>query len=595
MTDFSKYGTPINAVAPKGGMAVAKPATTVDFSKYGKPITAPAEVAPTEVAVNESPAWFKSSPEDTALTAGLKTVGNVLPSAWSFAKGTVKMLNPVEIAKNIQQVATEAPELVREAGGVLPAIKRFAKEVPGAAYQTVVPQGTKSLIGAAKGFATGDTQAGDVALAEAQKSFTEDPFANVAPYVLAAKGIAEKAGVGKQFDTAVSKVASPVTKTASGITNLGVKAVTAPIKYATSKLTGFEPETIKTITEQTKAFSKPAMATADRPSLGNEIKTKLDQRKNLLSETGAGYESIRNLTDETGAPHKVVVDRNYIDKTIKETTGLDIKQGKLQTSGSAKLREARDVRALQNIYDIWKPEFQKGYLTTEEFLNFRSDLGKMAKFERDIGKSKPLEDLSGVIRGKLNTTYRGQIPELENIDADFASQISELNNLKKGVLDSKGNLTDTAVNKIANATGKAKPQFLDKLEEISPGITQKIKVVKAIEDIERAGGNKVGTYTKSAIEGGGLLFGAATGNIPMIVGSIVTAILSSPEAAVPILRSYGFAKQIVGPVIKGLKAAANKVNTIPETMPAILNKDIEKMKLPTGPGKYTLPKTKLGK
>lgn len=540
-------------------------------------------------------ALFPSSSSDNGLTAGLKTLGNLLPSAWNFAKGAVESLNPVTIAKNLSQIPSAFSSLVQQQGGVGNALGAFGKQLLPTAYNQLVPQAGQDLISAAGGAITGNSAHVDQSLQDAQRNIVNNPFGSIAPFVLGAKGLAEgvdsvtskaaeanmhdyvnnpdrlaagetiptRTGTnfGPAVDSTISKIASPITTPLSAFGSAVADNVPKIGRYAFGQATGLEPSTISTIADNPEAFSKENMGTITRPALGDTIKTALDTRIDNLSETGTGYDAIRS----SDAP--VAVDKTFLKDAISKEAGVKFDAGgKIQTSGSAAVRQAADVTKLQKLYDFWQPYFDAGKMTNEEFLNFRSDLAKMANYEGGIGKSVPLENVGAGVRESLNTTYRGKISGLENTDADYSSQITELKNLKKGILDKNNELTDGAVNKIANALGKGKDQLIARLEEISPGITKQIQILKAAEDLERAGGNKVGTYTRSTLGSGGLVAGAVTGNIAVMAASLGEMILANPEVARTIIRAYGSAKPLMLGVAKFLRKGAVAVNNAPQTM-----------------------------
>lgn len=582
----------------------------------------PLSSAPVPTQPNDtSGASFPSTGNESILGGALKTIGNIPSSVINTVKSGVESI-PTTV-QNLYHIPSEFQHLVQESGGgfsgTVNAIANTEAQLLPSAYGALVPKATQQVL-------SGDFQG-------ARASLQNDPVGQILPYLLIGKQVAEKAGLGSQFDSAISKVANPVTTATEAITNKATNiikpTVTGATKFAVTQATGLSPDTISQVMSDPAAFTKEAQATLNRGSLADEVKNALDIKQTNLSETGTGYTDIRNLQKinedvaqgttksitENGhkvvynlvdapndklsipelrqkinllslepnappeimqetktalntrapietVPHDVKVTPTWLDRTIKDTTGIDIKNGQLTTSGSASIRDTKDIRALQGLYDTYKPLFIKGTLTSDEFLNFRSDLAKLAKFDREIGKSQPLENLSGIIRGKFNTAFRSQIPNLQNIDTQFSTQSEELNRLQKGILDTKGNLTDTGINRIANATGKGKDLLISKLEEISPGITGKIKTLKAIEDIQAAGGQKVGAYARA----GGLVGGIATLNPYLIVGSI----LSIPEIAVPILRGIGMTASKIRSTLNLLgapiKEGAKKVNNIPNNV-----------------------------
>lgn len=667
--------------APAGSGAGASPTATPSANSFGfvpaagqSPATAPtsqtgAPVNATDAsASNQSngdpfqstlnsvsvPTLFPSSPDDSQTAAGLKTAGNFVGSAVNFGLGIAKMPFQAvhDIGADISGFNDAAQNFGGGISGYLTAAKTLAENLPGAAYKALVPQSAQQVI-------SGDyTGAGN--------TIENDPVGQVLPYLLLGREAAYKVSpeAGAAFDSAITKTAAPVEAVASkvGSAASGAAGFVGDVgRFFTGQATGLFPQTIQTITDNPGSFSSEGKAVMTRGSLGDEIQSgmraklssagvtdasiasdlqsALDQREQDLSESGKGYGGVRQ------SGQIIPVQPEYLKNLIESKTGLTVSGDgtapnpfEIKTTGEASLRNPGDLSALQSkIINVWQPEFAKGYLTANEFLNLRSDLGGMAKYEGGIGKSSPLENLSNVMRGQLNTDYRGNFktPELTpddleewkgsnpgktspktlaELDANFASQASELKDLKKGLVgddgkitdaglgkiarataerpnfaakledispgimkkigilrdvrdlgrglvDNEGNLTESALNKIANATGKGKDLILQRLEQISPGIGQKITILKAIEDIENAEGQKVGTYARTSKEllAGGAGF-AAAGPVGAVAAAIVQAILASPSVAVPILRAYGFSGDLVSAVVGKLKAAAAAVN-----------------------------------
>lgn len=329
-------------------------------------------------------------------------------------------------------------------------------------------------------------------------------------------------------------------------------------QYGLSQISGLNRSTIASIIENPKSFSSNEIANASRVGIAQDIESSLNNKIDSLQESGAGYNDIRQ-----GSP--IQVSSSFLENQLRDNAGVDVIDGQIIAKGSSAVRASRDVNALQQLFNTWKPEFQKGSLSPEEFLNFRQDLASAAKFDREFSASKPVEAVAAKIRSNLNTEYRSQIKGLEDKDSDFSSQKEELDRLRKGLIDKDGNLLETAINKIANAGGKGKDKLLGRLEEIAPGITQRLRIQKAIEDIHSAGENKVGTYAK-ALTPGGAVVALATGRLDIAAGAIATMILSNPDIAVPLLRLFGDNKELLAAVTVKLAKAVN--------LPAVLNRGV---------------------
>lgn len=499
--------------------------------------------APLDASTKADQATFPVTGNEGYLGAAAKTLGNIPKSAFEFGKGVVSFLNPLNTIKTAQDLGTAAGE-----ASVQPNAGQIAKDtitgLPEAAIHTLVPQFVQHLI-------SGDTE-------KALQTITNDPVGQLAPLLLTARQIAEKTGKGAQFDQAMTKIASPVTKTSSAIGSAAANLASGATKFAGSQLTGLSPKTLEQIVTNPREFSQQAQTSITRPALAQDVGTAIADRQAALSDTGAEYSGVRTGTNP------IPVDPTYLDKLISETTKLDVKEGKLVASGNSSVRLPSDVNALQTkLYNVWAPEFAKGYLTPEQYLNFRADLSKMAYNDSGIGKSGDLARFGEIMRGKANTDLRPHVPGLTELDAKYAPQITELKQLSAGLVDKEGGLTQAAINKIANATGKGKDPQLARLEELHPGITDKIKILKAVEDIQNSRENKPGTYTRAAVGFAGL----ATFN-PYLV---VSAVLSLPEFAVPILRGVGYSNELIGKTLNtlGISKVPHAINDLPSKIPGI--------------------------
>lgn len=463
-----------------------------------------------------SKATFQEKPEDSAWTASLKLVGNMPSSALSFGKGVLNAINPIETAKRLSELPKAYKETVEATGSNKNAIIGAAKELPKATYETLTPTFIQYV-------AKGDYE-------KAREVLVESPVEQIAPMLIAGKQVANKVGKSAAFDSAMKTV----TKTPL---NLAKKTVTAPVKvtgeatkFGLSQMTGMNKSTVAEIIKNPSEFSKSKIANTSREGLARDVETSINKRLSELEQTGKGYEVIK----KNSAPAKV---NNFVDKVLKnEKYGLKIKDGKITADTNSITRSGSDLKAIQEFYDIWgnKTEF-----TAQEFLNMRSDLANLSKFDVMSGKTNASQTIAKAIRAESNNVIRPNFSGLKELDDAYAPEVKALRQIKKDYFTKDGNLKDGAVNKIANLTGKGKQQVLGRLEEIHPGITQKITVLKAIEDIQASSGIKVGSYTRSIVPGA-LILG---GNFLL---SGLSMLLSAPEIAIPMLRAYGKSSSAIG-------------------------------------------------
>ncbi len=512
------------------------------------------------------PAPFKATGNEGNVKTALKTVGNTPTDAFNFGAGILDFLNPIknitDIGKHLSDTITNVAQYASDTNqnplSVIGKSLISGGEKPGqmpdiykSALHVILPQFLQQI-------GSGDLQG-------AKKTLTEHPVTQVGPMVLIASGLAEKAGVGDEFNQMMTKIAKPISEPLGKAGEMGLdlakKGITGGANmvkgapelasklalFGTAQSTGMSPKTITEIIRNPDNFSPEAMKQFTRENIAQEAIGNINSRIKDLSDTGKEYQTIRS--DET----PIKVKPNDLQKLISKNTGLKISaKGEIISSPAAEIRTPAEVAKVQQIYDRYQPLFESGKMTRSEFLNMRSDLAEMSSFApTGFGSSVPLENLSEIMRGKLNTSYRGQIPGLEKLDTTYGAEKSQLDQIKKDYFKADGTLKDNAITKIANLSNTGRESVLGRLESVSPGITQKIITTKAVEDIANASGQKVGTY----IRGGLVTGGAITGNIT----AIVAAIASSPEIATKILRGFGKMLNVKDAVIE---KAVNEYDSI---------------------------------
>ena len=502
----------------------------------------------TQPAQDNSGALFPSSPTDNPLMAGLKTLGNIPSSLFNFGKGVINSLNPIQIASNLAQIPGAFSDVVQQQGGVLPALGATAKELPGQTVKALVPEAGRDLASAGFSAVTGSDRFGTTSqnLEAAQRAITNDPVGQIAPFLLAGKQVADATGYGQNFDNAITSTARPVIDTAKAIGSVPGNVVGGIMKSASSHVLGLEPKSISNIISNPDAYSKLAQDQASRGGLANEFGSAVDQLEANLNEAGTAYNPIRAIDKPVAVPENFI--SNVFDKF-----GLKIDNGTVVADTKSITRNTSDIRALQNFVDNWG---DKTTLTPAEYLNMRKDIAGIAKFGKEIGTNADAKLVGTELYAKANESIRPQIDGLKTLDEQYSPIRQQFDQIKKDFLqkDPSGGYTfkDGAINKIANALGTGKESLLNRMEQVLPGVAQKIEILKTVEDIQKAYGNKVGNYTRGILEGGAVL----TGNLPAVVAAIIT----NPSIAVPLLRGLGYGIAKIQPIVYTLQMIAGDVN-----------------------------------
>ncbi|MCP4761496.1 MAG: hypothetical protein GY870_06920 [archaeon] len=382
--------------------------------------------------------------------------------------------------------------------------------------------------------------------------------ANVAALGLDLIGLKGTGKVTKKVINEATDLAVKGGKVAGKVGEEAAEKGRAITKFGVSQATGLAPETIEQVIKNPDKFTREAIKAVDRDTLAKSVIGKIEGRIEALKDTGQAYTAIRR----SGAT--VDITPNFIQDTLKTKYGLDIVDGKIKASTKSVTRNANDIKAIQNILDDWGT---KTAIDADEFLNLRSDLADLAKF--DATKTKASQTVAKGLRAELNSKFRKQIDGLEELDKVYAEETKVLTNIKKDFFKKDGKLKDNAVSKIANLTGKGKEQTLERLKGLVPDIEEQVNILKAIEDINAAGGQKVGAYSRTVFTAGGAL----TGNVPVMIGSI----LLTPKIAVEALRAYGklknIAKELIEKIISKIKKGEKLVGKEAEVFEDMINEE----------------------
>lgn len=567
--------------------ATAKPSGGINFTPLNKPAPAP---TPPQPSVNDkinnflSTPAYSMGPENQSGVVGTlgKEAANIGKSGLKFGYGFLSSLNPFQALQvpstygNFIKDFTAAGKSIAQ-GNQLAAKAQALPSRPGHAFaglnaeqiQAPPPPIPDFTIGGMTSTAVEpqiNTKAvqelnplnqehlGQVHIANSLQSLAEDPF-QLAPALLGLKGalemptgemgVSEATGAPQPATFADTKVGGAIEKGISTIAKPGVAAIDLAgkavgkvgdlantlAKYGTAQATGFSPKTISTILQNPEKFLGDYKSNFTREALGEKVSTAIDQRLENLSATGKEYQAIRTSGEKVQVPPATL--QNILDQfNIK----LD-KNGQIKTNSETLPMSSGDQVALQKFIDTFG---KKTELTANGFLNARKTLDNMAKW--DASKTSASTTLSRVIRTAYDILGKDQITGLRELDAKYSPEVNLLKQIKKDYLKPDGTFKDNAVSKLANLTNKGKESALARLEQITPGISKEINVLRAVEDIANAGGQKVGTYTRAALTGATYL----SSGLP---GAVVEAILTHPAVATKILAGWG---KLQGVDISGL-------------------------------------------
>jgi hypothetical protein len=317
--------------------------------------------------------------------------------------------------------------------------------------------------------------------------------------------------------------------------------------FMASKLTGLNPQTVITAVTNPAALSRAEREGLSRVNIATQVETALKKRIAEAGVTGAQYKKL--IADTAG--REIPIPSNTVSDVLKKF-GVELTEsGKIKLTRESAPLSPTDVSALERFISQYGSETTA---TTNSFLNTRKALDQLSDWE--AGKTDIPSAIGRQLRKAYDSIGKNLIPGLKELDDKMSPQLKEIEQFKKHLFNDKGELLDTGINTIANATGLGRDKVLNRLEKIVPGIGQQLQLVKALEDIASTSGNKVGTYTASLIGGGAGLMG---GGIP---GMIVGLAVASPAVTIPILKVYGKSQGIGQDVIERVVSKIDLGNTL---------------------------------
>ncbi len=496
------------ALAAKYGIPKAPSTNTVS-----RPWSAGATTttSPDQKSAETYGASFPAKTGEGPVAAGLKAAGNLPSSAINLGKGVVQ--------------AVEHP--LDTLGGVGNAILGGVREgIKGTTGVDINPSDAGQKASDVFNSLSSSLKERYGSLENLQRTATNDPV-GFATDILSVVGggsaiLGKEAELGKTIET----IAKPVTSAGGKIGDITGGVASGVAKTTTKQVTGLDMPTIQRVIANPEKFTPDAMHEVTRSALGAEVKAPLETRISDLSATGKEYNALRE------AKSPVAIDSKKIS-TILGDHGISLDgDGKLVTSAESVPLSPGDKTAIEGFLSQYGPS---QVTNSNSFLNARKALDNLSSW--DATKTDASDRISRALRTAYDEAGKQQIGGLKELDTKYAPEVKSLNQLKKDFLNPDGTLKDVAINKIANATGKGKDQLLGRLEQLSPGISEKIKHLKAVEDIQNTmEHHKVGAYAKGA----GLGYMASGGNP---IGIIAGIMLSDPSNAVAILRSLGVAKE----------------------------------------------------
>jgi hypothetical protein len=575
------------------------------FEKNGKPTSTTTRSLPIS-SIEANPLPFKES------TNAIDYFGDNLRETWRRRTENAANIEALRASGKISGLGSVAGKVGQVAGGIADTAFGFAeaatRDIRGVAKDTIhdlVPDSIEAVVAGALTPVGKSVSGGIDELSKHYGSFREQ-FPEAATWLEAGVNIAGLIPVGKAGQVA-GKGAKAASTAIKGIeaagdavdATLGAKAlakvVTAPgrlAKYGFEKIgstaafapalgTGMSIPDIKLTVDEFGKINPKAANRMTRDDLMDAFSKEVDKLGGDVLETSAAYKPIKEAKGFVNVPENYLKDYftsigfKVTDKTKKAAKqvgkasdtallgpdGLPISAvGEMDIPQSASSRKRLEMTSktsaaglsnadLKDLEDIYN-RFDGQMLTNEEFLNLRSKLSKVSRFDYASPKSSDMMNLARKLRYKLNEDFRKDIPGLAELDAEIEPKMQLLDELKSKFYTKDG-IRDNADDILMRVRGNEK--LMGKIEKVYPEIARDIHIVDVIEQWEKAiskpgavAGAKYGALATAFLSGGVGLFPAA-----------IAAAMSVPQVALPILRGVGMSKSMISSTLKLMGSTTN--------------------------------------
>lgn len=260
------------------------------------------------------------------------------------------------------------------------------------------------------------------------------------------------------------------------------------VTYWASKIAGLNPETAITIREWNGTLDKLTKWTETQRTIGDDIAQQLLKEKERVSQTWPLYNMVKNK-DITVDVSKSVgnIEKEFNKQRIKVN-----KDWTLDFSESNMALSPTDQKAVQTAWDHIR---EKPNLDAEAFINKRQALDDTVSYDKQTTSKG--ESLVKTMRKILDEDGWNQIPWLKKLDSIYWPQQQSLHDLLKDYFWNNGAMKENFYNTVWNLLNKWKELKYDRITKVIPDVEERIKGLKAYEDIQKAMWNKVWAYTQA--------------------------------------------------------------------------------------------------
>jgi len=263
--------------------------------------------------------------------------------------------------------------------------------------------------------------------------------------------------------------------------------------YLMNQITWLEKDTRDFAIKHPELLTKAQKGDISVETTINDLVKTIDNKKDEISNFWWAYKTLRDIDTPIDTKELKPLSKQVLEKNDIKVSS----DGTLSFAGT--VFDDTEERVITKARDTIR---NKSNMKPKEILNIRRKLDKLIDYRSEV--TSDAERVVKWLRQELNTIAHNKVNWLKELDSKIWPLFEDMSKLKKDWLNRDWSLKDSAHSKIFNLLNKSNIQRLARLEKEIPWITNKIRSLKAVDDITKASSQKVGNYARSFAIGGWL-------------------------------------------------------------------------------------------
>lgn len=305
------------------------------------------------------------------------------------------------------------------------------------------------------------------------------------------------------------------------------------------KTTWVNLDTVKAITKNPKAFKQAEVWVITRQTVADDIVKAIDKKAADISDIGKEYAKVRKL--KSNMTPDDIWDLKAKVNVVLDANDIDVVKWKLDFTNS-QIGTAWNRKAIQDAYNLIHTRTK--FWEWKDLLNLRQSIDDTINYKSDA--TTRAQKIVRDMRGQVDEIAKDKLEWLRKLDAKFWPERTEFNKISSTIYNKDWSLKDNYISTIANITWKGKELKFERLRKISPELEVQTKALKALEDVQIAKGNKIGSYMSAWVVWGAWV----AWGIPAAIGAYI---VTHPWTLVNVLKGYTWVKNIIKSIVDKVK------------------------------------------